>query len=197
MTNEFWRKKRERDLFSEHADYNSNWDLSDDSSPTFLHEWNISVANGSRFSWNLRDSVCYQFAHQIQLRLRSGKNNTTWWHVCFWAFFRPPEITRLPLWPGCYEIWYPTESCAAVRRHGIEGISNKNVPRMAPIRTVRLSISASSFSLSLSFFFSDVLHTKLLCHPIELKLVAKQFTAPADISFSFDTTVNSVHSSAL
>lgn len=28
-------------------------------------------------------NLCYQ----IQLRLRSGKNNTTWWHVCFWAFF--------------------------------------------------------------------------------------------------------------
>lgn len=114
----------------------------------------------------------------------------------FLSVFRPPEITRLPLWPGCYEIWYPAESCAAVRRHRIEGIANKNVPRIAPIWTVRLSISASSFFL-FPPFFSDVLHAKLLRHPIELKLVAKQFTAPTDISFSFDTTVNSVHSSAL
>lgn len=68
---------------------------------------------------------------------------------------------------------------------------------MAPIRTVRLSISASSSFFFLLFLFRDVLHAEFLRYPIELKLVAKQFTAPVDISFSFDTTVNSVHSSAL
>lgn len=66
---------------------------------------------------------------------------------------------------------------------------------MAPIRIVWLSIMASSF-----FFFylaACYIREELLRYSIELKLVAKQFTAPMDISFSFDTIVNSVHSSAL
>lgn len=115
----------------------------------------------------------------------------------FLSVFRPPEITRLPHRPDCYEIWYPAERAAP--SFDVTG-SKASLIKMFPgwpqsgqfdcLLTLRLFFS-------LFPFFSDVLHAKLLRHPIELKLVAKQFTAPMDISFSFDTTVNSVHSSAL
>jgi len=180
-------EKKKRDLFSERADelFKSKiarrlvaraFSMNETSRSPMVRDfpgiWEIRSAT------NLRTKSNYGYD-----RAKITLHDDT---CVFLSVFRPPEITRLPLQPGCYEIWYPAEREREreAARFDVTG-SKASLIKMFPgwpqsgqfdcLLTLRLFFP--------SFFFSDVLHAKLLRHPIELKLVAKQFTAPVDISF--------------